>query len=88
MTRFAKLRELVGLARVLEREAGRMSASSRGRLDRLAEAREYRLMALYLAGRLSDEEYTAELNEVYDARTGTAGWTLTEEGQTWLEEQT
>jgi hypothetical protein len=57
MSRFSKLRELVTLARNLEREARRMRQGSEGRMDRMAEAEQYRVKALWLAGRISDEQY-------------------------------
>lgn len=66
MTRFAKYRELVTLARNLESEGRRMSGQSR--VDRFAEADEYRAKAEWMAGRLTDEEYNARLVECADAR--------------------
>jgi hypothetical protein len=57
MSRFSKLRELVTLARNLEREGRKMAKGSEGRMDRMAEAEQHRVKALWLAGRISDEEY-------------------------------
>lgn len=68
MTRYSKLRELVTLARSLGAEAGRMAPDSRGRLDRVREAEGYWVKAMWLAGRITDEEYGEYLTEQQDAR--------------------
>lgn len=73
MTRFQKLRELLGRARAFEREAHRMrnGPNRRGAADRLREAESYRLKAALLSGRIDRDEYAAALDDQdYAAR----GW--------------
>ena len=65
MKTFSKLRELVTLAGNLEREARRMqkgakAGGSEGRMDRMAEAEQYRMKAQWLAGRVTGEQYGEE----------------------------
>jgi hypothetical protein len=55
--RFTKLRELVTLARNLEREARKMRPGGEGRTARMAEAEGYRVKALWIAGRITDGQY-------------------------------
>jgi hypothetical protein len=68
MTRFAKLRELVTLARNLTAEARRTPANHRGRIDRYAEAAEHYAKAEWLAGRIDGDAYNARLIECADAK--------------------
>lgn len=68
MSRFSKLRELLTLSRDLNREADRMSDRHPGKWDRRIEAREYRLKAEWMVGRLSDAEYWTERAECLDAK--------------------
>jgi hypothetical protein len=68
MSKFSKLRELVALANNLEAEAAKMSSRGQGYWDRVIAAAEYRLKAEWLAGRLTTEEYGAELVECLDAK--------------------
>ncbi len=69
MTRFRKLRELLTLARRLEREAAKMSSRGQGYWDRRSLADECRAKAEWLAGRLTDEEYNTRLCDAADVRT-------------------
>jgi hypothetical protein len=55
MKNYSKIRELVKTADALEAEARKMSGQSRS--DRMSEARGYRVKALWLAGRITAEQY-------------------------------
>jgi hypothetical protein len=70
LTRFAKLRELVTLARTLEHAPARTAngPNAQGRTDRLVEAEQYRAKAEWLAGRIDGDEYNARLVECADAK--------------------
>lgn len=68
MTRTAKLRELLTLARSSEREALCLASGSQARLDRTIAAAEYRLQLAWLAGRIDSGEYAARHAEILDAR--------------------
>lgn len=65
--RFAKYRELLTLARTLHAEADRMPLECQGKWDRRIAATEYRLKAEWMSGRLTDDEYAAEVRECLDA---------------------
>jgi hypothetical protein len=67
MSRFAKLRELVTLARNLESEGRRLSPGE-SRTVRFVEADGYRAKAEWLAGRITRDEYMDRLVECADAR--------------------
>lgn len=68
MTRFARLRELMRLARGLEAEARKLPPDGDARVARLIEAEEHRLEATFLAGRIDRDEHAAGLVECQDAR--------------------
>ena len=68
MGKFAKLRELVTRARNLESEGRRLTPGSESRTARMVEAEEYRLKALWLGGRITEEEYWQGLAECLDAK--------------------
>lgn len=55
--RFTKLREWVTRARRLEDEARKLAKGSEARTARFAEAEQYRVKALWIAGRITDEQY-------------------------------
>ena len=68
MSRFAKYRELLTLSRALHAEADAMPVDTQGKWDRRIAATEYRLKAEWMSGRLTNDEYQAELIECLDAR--------------------
>lgn len=69
MMTFAKLRELVTLANRLEAEARKLAKGSEGRAERMREAEGYRVKAMWLSGRITDEAYRAYTVEQLDAAT-------------------
>lgn len=68
MTRFAKYRELLTLARQLEAETAKMTGRGQGYYDRVSEADSCRAKCERVAGRISDSEYNARLIEAADVR--------------------
>jgi hypothetical protein len=69
MRYYSKIRELVKLATALETEARKLAKGSQGRVDRMSEAEEYRLKALWLAGRITEDQYWEGMRECLDAKT-------------------
>jgi hypothetical protein len=68
MRYYSKIRKLVKRANELQAEARKLARGSRGRVDRMAEAEGYRVKALWLAGRIDDEAFTAYQCEQLDAK--------------------